>query len=980
MEQREVRVFVSSTFRDMSAERDELVKRVFIHLRRLCEQRGVTWGEVDLRWGITDEQKAEGQVLPICLEEIRRCRPYFVGLLGERYGWVPDDLPGDLAAKEPWLAGHRSASVTELEILHGVLNDPAMKTHAFFYLRDPAWVDAMPEDRQAVFREVAEPDDIARFGLEEARRRCDERRAKLEDLKRRIRSSGFPVREGFRSAEDLGRLVLDDLTAVIEARFPERAIPNPLDREAAGHEAFAATRRGVYIGRRAYLDALDRHVGGGGPPLVLLGASGSGKSALLANWAERHAAAHPDELLVMHFVGATPDSADLLSMLRRLIGEVYRRFRIDRAIPTQAADLRAAFQDALGLVPRHHRVVLVLDGLNQLEDRDQAADLAWLPATIPANVRMLLSALPGRALDSLTARGWTTLRIEDLTADERHQVIDACLAQYTKSLSADLAGLIAGAPQSGNPLFLRVLLDELRLHGDHFTVGAVIARCLAAETVDGLYRQVLARYEHDYERERPGLVREAMSLVWAARHGIAEAELLDLLGDGDRPLPRACWSPLFLAAEPALVNRSGLISFSHDFLRRAVAAMYLGAPGAERDVRMRLADYFEGRDLSPRLVGEAPWQLSRAGAWRRLFVWLSDPRSLTALWRENRFDALTYWAQVEDRSALRLVDAYRPVSREASSYPAERLGVVRDLFRETGHAAEALALTRRLVDSRREAGDRGGLAAGLGHLASQLLAGGDTTGALHALEEQERICRETGDRRALAGCLSVRAIQLFAVGDNARALALMREQSRICRELGDLDGLQHALGNEAVLLKGTGDFARALTLLNEKIRICRELGSQDGLARALGTQALILKEQGRLDDAMALRKEEERICRELGHPERIAECLGYQALILRAGGEFTAARALHEEEARICRRLGFTEGLVRSLANLALLLSDDLNRPQEALPLVEEAHALITATGLTALAGRVTASRDQVRARANAGWRSRLFGPRSGKP
>ena len=46
----------------MQEEREELVKRVFPLLRRICEERGVTWGEVDLRWGVTDEQKAEGAV------------------------------------------------------------------------------------------------------------------------------------------------------------------------------------------------------------------------------------------------------------------------------------------------------------------------------------------------------------------------------------------------------------------------------------------------------------------------------------------------------------------------------------------------------------------------------------------------------------------------------------------------------------------------------------------------------------------------------------------------------------------------------------------------------------------------------------------------------------------------------------------------------------------------------------------------------
>ena len=71
-QERTIRFFISSTFRDMQQERDELVKRVFPVLRRKCEERGVTWGEVDLRWGISDEQSAEGEVLPVCLAEIDR--------------------------------------------------------------------------------------------------------------------------------------------------------------------------------------------------------------------------------------------------------------------------------------------------------------------------------------------------------------------------------------------------------------------------------------------------------------------------------------------------------------------------------------------------------------------------------------------------------------------------------------------------------------------------------------------------------------------------------------------------------------------------------------------------------------------------------------------------------------------------------------------------------------------------------------------
>ena len=96
-QQRVVRVFVSSTFQDMFAEREELVKFTFPELRKRCRERQVEFVEVDLRWEITYEQKAEGKVLPICLAEIELCRPYFMGLLGERYGWVLEKIDEELA-------------------------------------------------------------------------------------------------------------------------------------------------------------------------------------------------------------------------------------------------------------------------------------------------------------------------------------------------------------------------------------------------------------------------------------------------------------------------------------------------------------------------------------------------------------------------------------------------------------------------------------------------------------------------------------------------------------------------------------------------------------------------------------------------------------------------------------------------------------------------------------------------------------------
>ena len=84
-----IRVFVSSTFRDMHVERDRLVRFVFPELRERCVKRHLHLVDVDLRWGVTEEEAEQGKALTVCLDEIERCRPFFVGLLGERYGFVP---------------------------------------------------------------------------------------------------------------------------------------------------------------------------------------------------------------------------------------------------------------------------------------------------------------------------------------------------------------------------------------------------------------------------------------------------------------------------------------------------------------------------------------------------------------------------------------------------------------------------------------------------------------------------------------------------------------------------------------------------------------------------------------------------------------------------------------------------------------------------------------------------------------------------
>ena len=173
--------------------------------------------------------------------------------------------------------------------------------------------------------------------------------------------------------------------------------------------------------------------------------------------------------------------------------------------------MRAAFANALHMAAARGRVVLVLDALNQLEDRDRrrtGVAAAGDPGGRAAHRLHLAGAAarrpcsPGLAGDDGGAAGCGRAARADRDLP----------GQYPKTLSEARAERLAAAPQAANPLYLRALLEELRLLGAHETLDERIEGYLSAATLEALYERVLARYEGDYERERPGLVRDAMTL------------------------------------------------------------------------------------------------------------------------------------------------------------------------------------------------------------------------------------------------------------------------------------------------------------------------------------------------------------------------------------------------------------------------------------------------------------------------------------
>ena len=629
---RAVRVFLSSTFRDFAEERDLLVRKVFPKLRRKCRERQVELVDVDLRWGITEEEAQQGKVLPICLAEIDRSRPFFMGFLGERYGWVPEAAQYDrsLLLEQDWLEKNQylgNKSVTELEILHGVLDNPAMEQRAFFYFRDPAYAES--KGGAYLSEGTAEKE-------------------KLDALKERIRRSGFPVVEAYPDPEALAERVREDLWKLIDEAYPESEVPDALTRERMTHEAYGASRRRLYLGGEAYFAALDAAMAAEPfRPVLVRGQSGGGKSALLANWVAGWSERHPATAVIVHHLGCGADAADPVKLATRLMREIARltrdEFKPESDPEKQLEQLSPWLANASTWTQRAKReLLLVLDGLDKVSDRQH---LRWFPGFLPPGVKLVASCLDGEILAAAKTRlDWRELEVEPFTPQEQITFIAKYLGRYRKALTAGQSDTLLAHPLSGNPLFLLTVLEELRVFGVHEELEDRLRTLLSPPpgkladeepTVDDVFEHVLARIEEDLGR---GGVQSAMESIWASRGGLYQDELLAIAG-----IAPATWAAMQNALDEALYESAGRIQFGHDYLRKAVEDRYGLIGTGKVALHRRLAEWFAGREVDERVASELPWQWRVAEAREELVACLLGREVFEHESRRDEYELLGYW-------------------------------------------------------------------------------------------------------------------------------------------------------------------------------------------------------------------------------------------------------------------------------------------------------------------------------------------------
>jgi len=927
-----VRVFISSTFRDMQAERDHLVRFVFPRLREQLLPRRIHLVDVDLRWGVTSEQDAS----EICREIITECRPRFLCMLGGRYGTIPEG---------------KELSITADEVHFGVFDAHRERLYGLFYFRHGAVTERMDKSSPGAIRE---PRDSEKAG----------KLARLKRLIRRAKCKPVLYRPHWNAGEQrlvdlkaFGDRIERDILATIDEEFgPEP--PAQIDEfaeENAAMDAFVEehSQRFVLGSRSAVLEQLLAHASatGGNGYVCVTGAPGSGKSALLAHVSQQLILASQSSILVIrHFVGASPGSTDVRRTLRRLCHELKAGCpEITDDIPDDPEKLRVAFPNFLRRATVRKRVVILIDAVNQFDPTSHSAGPHWLPQQLPEGACIILSALDSPVLEELRGRlKPRQIELQPLTAADSEAIVERFRKRYRKMFEPDQRAALLAKTDAGTPLYLLAALEELRTLGTYEEISDRIAEL--PPTTHELFAWILKRLENDDgfrdaagRRVGQGLVSRFAALLGVSRHGLSQHELADLLDPGD---PQGNVATLLHLLRPYLMRRGGLLDLYHGQLREAVRIRFMPTPEHEKVHRLRFADYFgQVEEPTCRALDEVPWQLQRTQEWGRLRDCLSGIAMFVALYRRDEYEVLHYWLAIGDRFDM-AASYNRTLATWTAQRPTDRLlattlNAVAEFLRTAGRLRAAEPLYRQALSIRERI---------LGATDAELAQSINNLAELLKLKGQYREAAELYRRarpiwEAALGPESVEiatnadnlALALHRTGDYRPAEALYREALRLRRKIY---GAVHphvafSLNNLGVFLMESGRHVEAAEPLTDALRIWREtLGSaRPEVATALHNLAGLSLAAGdveqaeqRFREALAIRE------RTFGRESaEVAESLTGLASIAERRADYAQAEELYRRGLTIRERV-FGKGhwlVASSLHELSALLSQ-LGRSQEA--------------------------------------------------
>ena len=513
------------------------MKRTFPKLRKLAAERDVTLTELDLRWGITEEEAKSGKVVDICLREIENSIPFFIGIVGNRYGWVPkkEELGEDVSKHFPMIDEYLEShlSVTEMEMQFGVLERPE-DMHAYFYIKE----------------QEENPDNPLM----------------LKRLKEAIIESRYPT-STYNSPENLAEQVEKAFNALLDQLFPDRNISD-LEKERIGQRAYMNLLCQYYLCNEKYFQTLEGWFDDKeSSHLVITGKSGVGKSALIANWIKKIQERHDKLELVYFFVGQGNKDGNIVGIMSLVHDEICQRYHLSNQLNRYKKSFRnveMCLSFSLNQIKETDRpLLIVLDGI----DRIIGTTNCILFESSFGKTKVLATKTDDHDGIVTFPKDTKYIELHHLNEGDKRLLIKEYLSLFGKSLTEAQTERIANKSITDDTHILRNLLDELISNGHFETLDSIIDKYLSQTNAIGFYQQLLNDYEEDFGKD---MVQLVLSLIAVSECGLEESEIIN--AGHIKPLE---WSQFYNRLYHHFHTPIGAVTFANTYFYNAVKTRYL---------------------------------------------------------------------------------------------------------------------------------------------------------------------------------------------------------------------------------------------------------------------------------------------------------------------------------------------------------------------------------------------------------------------
>ena len=281
---------------------------------------------------------------------------------------------------------------------------------------------------------------------------------------------------------------------------------NPLFHEVLQHTQFLKQKCKTFHGREGTLgkvrDYLERR-SISTAPLVIHGASGCGKTSIMAVSASIAAEVFKDEnhVMVGRFLGTTPDSSNVVSLLQSIIKQLAphrltQSQNDDNTDTMTMKELGLYFEQCLAEVGEKTQLVLFLDSLDQLSPANNARAMRWLPLKLPHNVKLIVSTLPEAAYGILPVLRNTMsssssdnfLAVPDLDTSDITGILDKWMKTAKRKLTADQKALVLTSfDKCPLPLFLKLSFDEACRWSSYLSIEDTVLQSTVRGAINTLF-------------------------------------------------------------------------------------------------------------------------------------------------------------------------------------------------------------------------------------------------------------------------------------------------------------------------------------------------------------------------------------------------------------------------------------------------------------------------------------------------------------